>query len=95
MRNPFVSCVGEPRSGYETEDADTEPIDAPTARPTRVPVSLPWSSGAGVAGLECARVLASRGARVRILEAPTDRAECAPGRPSALDVSGSPHSPTG
>ena len=58
-RNPIVSCVGEPRSGHET----VEPADR-GRRPRCVARS--WSSGAGVAGLECARVLAARGHRVRV-----------------------------
>ncbi len=59
-RNPLVSCVGEPRSGYETVEPDTEGTDQ-----TRRDVLV---VGAGPAGLECARVLAGRGHAVRILE---------------------------
>ena len=62
-RNPLVSCVGEPRSGHETVDADPgapSGIEAPSGDALVV--------GAGVAGLECARVLALRGHRVRVLE---------------------------
>ena len=73
-RNPLVSCVGEPRSGYETAEPQAEPqADArpterlagrtPTARRPAVVVV-----GGGVAGLECARVLAEGGRRVRVLE---------------------------
>lgn len=62
-RNPIVSCVGEPRSGHETEEPPIDGTD-PVAR--RVAVV-----GAGVAGLECARVLASRGHRVRLVERST------------------------
>jgi Pyridine nucleotide-disulphide oxidoreductase len=65
VRNPLVSCVGEPRSGYETEDED---VDRLSGEPSALSAMV---VGAGVAGLECARVLASRGARVRIV----DRAE--------------------
>ena len=63
-RNPLVSCVGEPRSGHETVDPDPEgaPMTTETDRGDVVVV------GAGVAGLECARVLAVRGHRVRVLE---------------------------
>ncbi len=69
-RNPVVSCVGEPRSGHETEepDVDDEQGADPGPEPgagTRPPVVV---VGAGVAGLECARVLARRGHRVRVVE---------------------------
>ncbi|HEY4928073.1 MAG TPA: mycofactocin system FadH/OYE family oxidoreductase 1, partial [Acidimicrobiales bacterium] len=63
-RNPLVSCIGEPRSGHETVDDD----------PEAAPPSAGWAPGdalvvgAGVAGLECARVLALRGQRVRVIE---------------------------
>jgi 2,4-dienoyl-CoA reductase (NADPH2) len=67
-RNPIVSCVGEPRSGHETQDAPVEGRDAATREVLVV--------GAGPAGLEAARVLAGRGHRVRV----ADRA----GRPGGL-----------
>jgi 2,4-dienoyl-CoA reductase (NADPH2) len=60
VRNPIVSCVGEPSSGRETEDPDWY---TPSARSRRVVVV-----GAGVAGLETARVAASRGHQVQIVE---------------------------
>jgi 2,4-dienoyl-CoA reductase (NADPH2) len=59
-RNPVVSCVGEPRSGHETVEPAVEGTDE---RPRRVLIV-----GAGVAGLECARVLSARGHRVRVVE---------------------------
>jgi 2,4-dienoyl-CoA reductase (NADPH2) len=59
-RNPVVSCVGEPRSGHETEEPSTEGSDG--SRGDVVVI------GAGPAGLECARVLSSRGHRVRVVE---------------------------
>ncbi len=59
-RNPVVTCVGEPRSGYETIEPDPEGTDE-----IRRDVLV---VGAGPAGLECARVLAGRGHRVRIVE---------------------------
>jgi 2,4-dienoyl-CoA reductase (NADPH2) len=59
-RNPLVSCVGEPRSGHETIEPDPEGTD-PSAGEALV-------VGGGVAGLECARVLAGRGHRVRLVE---------------------------
>ena len=68
-RNPLVSCVGEPRSGHETVDVDPEAAIVPTGEaPDDILVV-----GAGPAGLECARVLALRGHRVRVVER-TDRA---------------------
>ena len=59
-RNPIVSCIGEPRSGHETVEPATEGIDDRTRQVLVI--------GAGVAGLECARVLSARGHRVRVLE---------------------------
>ena len=47
VRNPIVSCVGEPRSGHETEDDDPDRAEHLDANALVV--------GAGVAGLECAR----------------------------------------
>ncbi len=87
-RNPLVSCVGEPRSGHETVDPD--PLAAPApAQPDEALVV-----GAGVAGLECARVLSARGWRVRVLER-TDRAggvlraaAIGPGRRRLADLAG-------
>lgn len=62
-RNPLVSCVGDPASGYETrEPALVTPAPSPQPRPVLV-------VGAGPAGLECARVAATAGHRVRVLEA--------------------------
>ncbi len=63
-RNPIVSCVGEPRSGYETVDPD--PGDD---RPVGVPPVDLLVVGGGPAGLEAARVAALRGHRVRLVEA--------------------------
>ncbi len=65
-RNPLVTCVGEPRSGHETEDPDPVPPGGPAAAGPGAPRAL--VVGAGPAGLECARVLAARGHRVRVVE---------------------------
>ncbi len=60
VRSPVVTCVGEPTSGREIEDPDWY---ATTALPRDVLVV-----GAGIAGLETARVAAARGHRVRVIE---------------------------
>lgn len=59
-RNPIVTCIGEPSSGHETDDPNWL---AAAPRPRDVLVI-----GGGVAGLETARVAASRGHHVRIVE---------------------------
>jgi 2,4-dienoyl-CoA reductase (NADPH2) len=59
-RNPVVSCVVEPRSGHELDEAD--------ARGTDQDPSTVLVVGGGPAGLEAARVLAGRGHRVRLAE---------------------------
>ncbi len=59
-RNPIVTCVGEPSSGYETHDPDWYH----PARDVRDVVVV----GAGPAGMETARVAARRGHEVRIVE---------------------------
>ena len=62
-RNPLVSCIGEPRSGYELTMAEESPRQGAADLPRRVLVV-----GGGPAGLECARVLAERGADVELRE---------------------------
>ncbi len=59
-RNPIVTCIGEPTSGRETEDADWY---VPATHPRDVVVV-----GAGPAGLEAARVAALRGHHVTVVE---------------------------
>ena len=59
-RNPIVTCVGEPTSGHESSDPDWY---ARSPRSQRVLVI-----GAGPAGLEAARVAATRGHHVTIRE---------------------------
>jgi len=59
-RNPIVTCVAEPTSGHETQDPDWYTT---TSLPRHITVV-----GAGVAGLETARVAALRGHSVTIVE---------------------------
>lgn len=59
-RNPLVTCIGEPTSGRETEDPDWY---APAGVVKDVTVV-----GGGPAGLEAARVAATRGHRVTLVE---------------------------
>ena len=59
-RNPIISCVVEPSAGHETDDPEP---DARVGAAGDVLVV-----GAGPAGLEAARVLASRGHRVTVAE---------------------------
>ena len=59
-RNPIVTCVSEPTSGHETQDPDWY---SATSAPRHITVV-----GAGIAGLETARVAALRGHAVTIVE---------------------------
>ena len=59
-RNPIVTCVIEPHSGHELDEADVSGRDQ---SPSTVLVV-----GGGPAGLEAARVLAGRGHQVRLAE---------------------------
>lgn len=65
-RNPIVTCIGDPRSGHETEDPDPEPTAAVRAPAGGLDVLV---VGGGPAGLEAARVAALRGHRVRLVDA--------------------------
>ncbi len=60
VRNPLVTCIGEPSSGHETEDPDWY-----TPAATRRSVVV---VGGGPAGLETARVAAIRGHTVTLVE---------------------------
>jgi mycofactocin system FadH/OYE family oxidoreductase 1 len=60
VRNPIVSCVGEPSAGRETEDPDWYATAATSRRVVVI--------GAGVAGLEVARVASIRGHQVTVME---------------------------
>ena len=59
-RNPIVTCVAEPSSGHES----TDPHWAVPASRTREVLVV----GGGVAGLEAARIAATRGHAVRIVD---------------------------
>ena len=63
-RNPVVTCVGDPRSGYESVDPP-EPKDE-RQRDASPPAVL--VVGGGPAGLEAARVAAAAGHPVRLAE---------------------------
>jgi 2,4-dienoyl-CoA reductase (NADPH2) len=60
-RNPIVSCVVDPSSGYEATEPEPHPADAPSGDAVLV-------VGAGPAGLECARVAAVRGRDVTVVD---------------------------
>ncbi len=67
VRNPVVTCIGEPRSGHETTDPTVDRSVPPVAAVTP-PKSHVLIVGGGPAGLECARVLAAGGHEVTLVE---------------------------
>ena len=64
-RNPVITCVIEPSSGHELDDGDLD--DGDTAVPDQAPSPV-LVVGGGPAGLEAARVLATRGHHVFLAE---------------------------
>ena len=69
-RNPVISCIGDPRAGHETVDLDPSVVHE-SVLDGSTQAAAPGDAlvvGAGVAGLECARVLSLQGQRVRVLE---------------------------
>lgn len=74
-RNPIVSCVGEPAAGHETTEVSATGTDP-------VPLDV-LVVGAGVCGLEAARVAALRGHHVTVV----DRSD-APGGVTPLAAAG-------
>ncbi len=82
VRNPIVSCVVEPAAGHELDEPALDLGASPdVARPENqsgnpTPPAVPPGDrsevlvvGAGPAGLECARVLATAGRRVVLVDA--------------------------
>ena len=67
-RNPLVSCVVDPRTGYEIEEPGVAEPDVEATHPgDGVPGRPVVVAGAGPAGLEAARVLALRGHPVTVV----------------------------
>ncbi|UDY37774.1 mycofactocin system FadH/OYE family oxidoreductase 1 [Dermatobacter hominis] len=64
-RNPIVTCIVDPATGHETEDAPVPDVVAPLDPPAAGTVLV---AGGGVAGLEAARVAALAGHRVQVVE---------------------------
>lgn len=68
VRNPIVTCIGEPRSGYETADPPVERAPSPDERADPEGAKSLLVVGGGPAGLECARVAAGAGHVVSLFE---------------------------
>lgn len=60
VRNPIITCVLDPSSGHETEDAPQDRITSASSHLLVV--------GGGPAGMECARVAAGLGHKVTLVE---------------------------
>jgi 2,4-dienoyl-CoA reductase (NADPH2) len=67
-RNPLVTCVGDPRSGYESVDPPEPGHQEQDARPRAAGLRAVLVVGGGPAGLEAARVAAAAGHPVRLAE---------------------------
>ena len=70
VRNPIVTCIGDPRSGHETHRPapPTRRRACPAGTSPRAQRTGLLVIGGGPAGLECARVAASAGHEVTLLE---------------------------
>ena len=87
VRNPIVSCIGEPRSGYETTDAAPDTAAFASGAALVVGPGSPASSAHG-----SSREAASRSGSSSALP---DRAACCGPPPSCPGASGPRHSSSG
>ena len=67
-RNPIITCVVDPRTGHELGDPSEPVLTEPDGGASKNEVTV---VGAGVAGMEFARVAALRGFTVRVIERST------------------------
>ena len=67
-RNPPITCVADPLTGHETTDLSVDTSARPVSPPRRLLVI-----GGGVAGMEAARVAATRGHHVTLVEQGEER----------------------